>query len=80
MSTEELVNLQDFKDKRLNKRIIEDINRILIVLEKTQQALTFFRKYRPVQEIISVIETNRVLFELKKKAYEKNSILNQDKK
>ena len=70
-------NLSDYRTKKLNKKILEDINNILLVLEKSQQALMFFKKYKPVQEIISIIETNKVLFQLKKKAYEKNSIVDK---
>ena len=69
-NNDEPISLQDFKDRKLNKRIVDDIVKILQILQMSQQALMFFRKYKPVQEIISVIETNKVLFELKKKKYE----------
>lgn len=69
----EPTDLKKYKDNKLNKKIISDIDHILLILEKSQQALMFFKKYKPVQEIISIIETNRTLFYLKKKAYEKNS-------
>lgn len=73
-----LCDFSEYKKRKLEKRILDDINKILLILEKSQQALSFFKKYKPIQEIISVIETNKVLFELKKKVYETN--LQKDKK
>jgi len=70
---------QEEKEQVLNNKIIEDINNILLILEKSQQALMFFKKYKPVQEIISIMETNRTLFTLSKKKHEKNSQSNQNK-
>jgi hypothetical protein len=82
-----ITNLLDYKKKKqeekednLNNRIISDINHILLVLEKTQQALSFFKKYKPIQEIISIIETNKTLFTLSKKKHAKNTEFDKDKK
>jgi hypothetical protein len=70
----EIVNLQKYKEDKLNKKIIKDVTNIIIILEKCQKELTeFSNKYKSVQEIYSVIETNRVLLNIQKKKYEANS-------
>lgn len=76
MSSDEENNVTDlgkFKDRKLYKRILQDIDNILAILDMSQRGLMVFKHYKPVQEIISIIETNKTLFQLKKKAYEKTS-------
>lgn len=72
-----ITNLLGFKKQKFDKRILQDIDEIIIVLEKIQLELLKYKMYKPVQELISIVETNKVLFNLKKKAHEKNSIDNQ---
>ena len=62
---DDITNLKDFKNVRLIKRYLEDINRITHILTTTQKALSFFKQYIQVQEIVSVIETNKVFFGFK---------------
>lgn len=68
---DDITNLKDFKNVRLIKRYLEDINRITHILTTTQKALSFFKQYIQVQEIVSVIETNKVFLDLNRKKYEK---------
>lgn len=66
-----IINIGEVKEDRINKKILQDINAIILVLETSQQALSFFKKYKPIQEIISVIHTNLTLFKIKKSQHEK---------
>ena len=77
---EKITSLNQYKDTKINKKIINDIDNIILILEKSQQALTFFKQYKPIQEILSIMETNKILFKLKKAQYEKNSIEHPNKK
>lgn len=65
----DVINLTDFKNKKLNKKVVEDIDNVLKVLTLAQQGLAHFKHYAPVQEIISVMETNKTLFEFHRKKY-----------
>lgn len=64
-------SLTEHKNKKLYQKIIRDIGGILQVLSLTQRGLVIFKSYVVVQEIISVVETNKTLLELKLKDYEK---------
>ncbi len=64
-----IISIEDEKDKKKLKRLVEDLDKILHILSTSQQALSFFKMYIPAQEIISVMESNKVLFELHRKKY-----------
>lgn len=64
-------SLTDHKNKKIYEKIISDIKNILQVLTLAQRGLTLFKTYIVVQEIISVINTNVTLLDLKLKDYEK---------
>lgn len=64
-----IFDLKSRKTEKLNTKIIADIDKILHILSTSQQALSFFKQYIPVHEIVSVIETNKTLFELHRKKY-----------
>lgn len=67
--------INDYKAKKKYERIVKDIGDILKVFNLTQRALAVFKNYICVQEIISIIETNKSLLELQKVKYEKELIL-----
>jgi peroxiredoxin family protein len=75
-----ITDLQDVKNKKKYKQIVEDINAILRVLDLTQRSLIHYKKYRNVQEIISSCETNMTLLDIHKKKYEKELELDETKK
>lgn len=79
METTKPVSLQQFKAEKLDKKIIEDVDKILVILSEFQDAISKFKNYKPVQEIISIVQTNKTLFTIAKKKHEKNSKLNQIK-
>lgn len=72
----DVINLFGEKQKKLDKKILEDINNILLVINYTTRALNIFRHYGAVLEIIMLLEANRKMLELNKEKYEKkiNSI------
>ena len=66
----EPINLKDFKDRKKFKQIVEDLENINRILDLTQRSLIHFKRYKNVQEIISICETNMTLLNLYKKKYE----------
>ncbi len=70
MTEFKLSSLLNFKEKKKYTRLISDIDNILKVLELTQASLIFFKHYKPVLELISVIETNKTILQAWKKKYE----------
>lgn len=66
-----ITNLSDHKNKKKYEKIVRDLSAILKVLSLTQQGLAHFKAYVAVQEVISVLETNKTLLDLQLKKYEK---------
>jgi hypothetical protein len=64
-----ITSIDDFKNKKKYKKVIEDIDSILRVITLAQKSLSYFKQYLTVQEIISVLETNKTLLELYRKTY-----------
>jgi hypothetical protein len=65
------ISFNDHKLKKKYEKIVKDISMILQVIVLAQRGLANFKNYIAVQEIISVLETNKVLLELKQKKYKK---------
>lgn len=65
------ISFKDHKQKKKYEKIVSDISAINHIIILTQKGLSVFKNYLPVQEIISVLETNKVLLELKQKRYKK---------
>lgn len=65
-----LLDLKTFKNKKKYKQIVEDLTNVNKVLDLTQRSLIHFKRYKNVQEIISICETNLTLLEMYKKKYE----------
>lgn len=59
------------KSKRLAKKIAEDLEVVLKTLNLTIDALTYYKKYVPVMEVLSSVQTNRTLIEINIKKYQK---------
>ena len=64
-----ITSIDDFKNKKKYKKVIEDIDSILRVITLAQKSLSYFKQSLTVQEIISVLETNKTLLELYRKTY-----------
>lgn len=65
-----MISIENFKNKKKCKKYIQDIDDILKVITLSQKSLSFFKQYTSVQEMISVLETNKTLLELHRKKYE----------
>ena len=65
------LSFDDHKKKKKYKKIVSDISAIVNIIILTQKGLSIFKSYTNVQEIISVLETNKVLLEIKQKRYKK---------
>ena len=66
-----MISISEYKNKKTYRKIVKDIETILQILTLAQRGLIKFKSYIVVQEIVSVIETNKTLLELKLKDYEK---------
>lgn len=64
------LSLKDHKDKKKFHKIVTDIESILKVLTLSQEGLKHFKEYTSVQELISVMETNKNILLMHKKKYE----------
>lgn len=64
------IDLRDFKNQKKYKQIVEDLSNVMHVFSLTQRSLAFYKKYKNVQEVVSIIETNKTLLELYRKKYE----------
>lgn len=71
-------NLKEHKEKkhrdkeaRIAKLISEDFQVVLKTLNLTIDALSFYKKYIPVMEVLSTVQTNKTLIEIHLKKYEK---------
>lgn len=64
------VDIKSFKDRKKYKQIVEDLTAVIKVFDLTQRSLVHFKKYKNVQEVISILETNLTLLDLYKKKYE----------
>jgi hypothetical protein len=65
-----IVSLDRFKDKRKVEKYLKDIEDILKIITLSQKGLSLYKHYTPVQEMVSVLETNKILLELHRKKYE----------
>ena len=65
-----IISLNDFKSKKKVAKYLKDIDDILKVITLSQKSLSFYKQYSAVQEIISILETNKMLLELHRKKYE----------
>lgn len=65
-----MISISNYKNKKKYKKVLEDIDDILNVIKLSQKSLSFFKQYLPVQEMVSVLETNKILLELHRKKYE----------
>ncbi len=63
------IDIQSHKNRKKYEQIVSDITAINHVLDLTQRSLVYFKKYKNVQEIISIIESNITLLNIHKKKY-----------
>jgi hypothetical protein len=65
-----MISIQDFKNKKKYKKLLEDLNNILKVINLSRRSLNFYRQYLPVQEIMITLDSSKVLIQSYKDRYE----------
>jgi hypothetical protein len=65
-----IVSLKEHKDKKKIKKYIEDIDNVLKIIFLSQKGLGIYKQYSAVQEMVSILETNKIILEMHKKKYE----------
>jgi hypothetical protein len=65
-----IVSLKEHKDKKKIKKYIEDIDNVLKIIFLSQKGLSIYKQYSAVQEMVSILETNKIILEMHKKKYE----------
>jgi len=56
-----LINIKDYK---LAKVIVGDLEVVIKAIDLTIQALSYYKKYGPVSQIISNLQTNKTILEI----------------
>ena len=62
-------SIKQHKDQKLAKKIKEDLEIVQKTLNLTLDALGYYKKYIPVMEVISSVQTNRTLIDIFIKNY-----------
>jgi heme-binding NEAT domain protein len=57
-------SLDDFKTTKKSKKIVEDLTQVVHIMNLTLQGLSYYSKYIPVMESISVLQTSKTLLEI----------------
>lgn len=70
-----VTSLLGHKKKKQYTHIISEINAITQVLSLAQEGLKHFKHFTAVQEVISVIETNKILLVMQKRKYEQQDLV-----
>lgn len=65
-----IVSLKEYKDKKKIKKYIDDIENVLKIIFLSQKGLSIYKQYSAVQEMVSILETNKIILEMHKKKYE----------
>lgn len=61
----------DIKEYKLAKTIVEDLEKIIQVIDLTIKALSYYKKYGPVSQIISSLQTNKTIIEINHAKYKR---------
>lgn len=69
-------SIKRHKDQKLAKKIKEDLEMVQKTLNLTLDALGHYKKYIPVMEVISCVQTNRTLIDIFIKKHDK--VINED--
>ena len=59
-----VTSLKDVKNLKRAKKLMEDLDKTIHIMNLSLQSLSFFKKYVPVQEVISSLQTNKTLLEI----------------
>lgn len=65
----EVINLEDQKNKRKYLKTLADINKILQIINLATEGLSHFSIYGPVKEMLAMLDGNKAVMEIHKKNY-----------
>lgn len=68
----DIKSLDNFKKKKKVKIVVADLEVIIKVLNLSIRSLTMFSKYSNINEIISVLQNHKTLYEIHLKKYQKS--------
>jgi hypothetical protein len=74
----DLYNIKDYKNNQKIKKLLEELDGIEKVIETSLRAFNLFKHFFPVQECISVLQTNLTLIKINKSKYKKQLKSNKD--
>lgn len=66
----DLISISGIKQKKLDEKILSDINDIIKVIDYSYSALYFFKHYGLVLEILMLLEADKKMLVLNRKKYE----------
>lgn len=64
----DIVNIKDYK---IAKVVVADLEKVIQVIDLTIQALSYYKKYGPVSQIISNLQTNKTILEINYSKYKR---------
>lgn len=65
-----ITSIEKHKKKKKYLKVVEDFKKILTLFSLTQKGLYYFKNYVVVQEVMSVLETNKTFIEIRIRFYE----------
>lgn len=64
----EIVNINEYKKAKI---LVGDLEKIIKVIDLTIKGLSYYKKYEPVSQIISNLQTNKSILEISYIKYKK---------
>lgn len=61
--------LEDFKNNKKYKALIKDLDEVLLIYTLTIKGLSFYSKYKPLQDTIEFLKDKKYELEIYKKKY-----------
>lgn len=66
-----IVNLKRKREEKKNQKIIEELTTVIRLMSLAQEGLAHFKHYIKVAEVISSIESNKMLLDYQRRKIEK---------
>ena len=62
--TNNIISLKETKDVKKAKILVQDLDKIIHIMNLSIQSLSYYKKYIPVMETISSLQNNKTLIEI----------------
>lgn len=66
-----MAQVTNLKEYKLAKTVVRDLEKVLEVIDLTLQALSYYKKYGPVAQMISNLQTNKTIIEINYSKYKR---------